>query len=240
MNKEVKITIIFSVLLVAVCTLMVFLGNDILVILENDRPSQSIGTTSNGSLINGKRLPTSGPNFHAYSRLAALLGRNTVNNRVRDAVVDAYEKMETTMPDRQFIYGETGWPQGGAFPPHKTHQNGLSVDFMVPVVDEKGKPATLPASVFNKFGYEIEFDERGRYKDISIDFEAIAVHLLELKKSAASNGLSIRIVIFDPTLQKLLFKAPSGVKLKSSLPFSTKPAWVRHDEHYHVDFTLDE
>jgi penicillin-insensitive murein DD-endopeptidase len=59
-------------------------GNDGARVFEDSLPSRSIGTVSNGSLQYGKRVPTSGPNFVAYSRLGALLGRNSVNSSVRD------------------------------------------------------------------------------------------------------------------------------------------------------------
>ena len=45
-------------------------------------------------------------------------------------------------------------------------------------------------------------------------------------------------MIFDPRLQPLLFKTKYGKKLKGKLKFNTKQAWVRHDEHIHVDFAL--
>lgn len=41
-----------------------------------------------------------------------------------------------------------------------------------------------------------------------------------------------------PGLQPLLFRAPQGQLLRARMRFSTRPAWVRHDEHYHVDFRL--
>jgi penicillin-insensitive murein endopeptidase len=39
-------------------------------------------------------------------------------------------------------------------------------------------------------------------------------------------------------LQKHLFATAEGAQLKNLLTFSTKQAWVKHDEHYHVDFDV--
>jgi len=47
-------------------------------------------------------------------------------------------------------------------------------------------------------------------------------------------------VIFDPQLQKHVFATESGKALKGKVAFSPKPAWVRHDEHDHIDFTVDK
>lgn len=45
-------------------------------------------------------------------------------------------------------------------------------------------------------------------------------------------------MIFEVPLQQHLFATADGADLKKLMPFSTKPAWVKHDEHYHVDFEL--
>lgn len=212
-------------------------GNDVARAIEDSRPSTSIGTVSNGRLENGKRLPTSGPNFVAYSRLGALLGRNSVNSSVRDAVVDAYGALEGSAPGWFFTYGETGWPSGGRFRPHRSHQNGTSVDFMMPVRSSaSGQPVRFPAALFNKVGYGLDFDQRGIYADYKIDFEIIARHLVALEGASRHHGLAITKVILAPEYLKLLWATPTGATLQKKLPFMQKAAWVRHDEHYHVDF----
>ena len=71
------------------------------------------------------------------------------------------------------------------------------------------------------------------------DFEAMAIHLLALEKTARANGTPIVHVIFDPVLQPKLFATPSGAQLaRRGLAFSQYRAWVRHDEHYHVNFAV--
>lgn len=151
--------------------------------------------------------------------------------------MDAYAALEKTMPDKVFVYGETGLANGGRFRPHRTHQNGLSVDFMVPVIDASGRSVPLPTSVLNKFGYGIKFDSAGRYKGYQIDFEAIAEHLYQLHAAASARGIGIGLVIFEPTLQPRLFATKRGEFLRT-LPLMKKQAWIRHDNHYHVDFVL--
>jgi len=36
----------------------------------------------------------------------------------------------------------------------------------------------------------------------------------------------------------MLFQTEYGKKLKGKLKFNPKQAWVRHDEHIHVDFAI--
>lgn len=153
-------------------------------------------------------------------------------------MLDAYAELERALPDRVFVYGETGWKKGGQFKPHKTHRNGLSVDFMVPVLDKNELSIELPSSVLNKWGYDLEFDTGGRKDDLKIDFEAIAEHIYQLHVSAKKRGIGLWRVIFDPTLQPYLHASSRWPYLKENVQFSTKPSWVRHDEHYHVDFDV--
>jgi penicillin-insensitive murein endopeptidase len=214
-------------------------GNDVAIVLEDNEPSQSVGTTANGHLVHGKRLPNGGANFQAYSRLGTALGRNAVHGQVRDAVLEAYATLARTQPGLVFVYGETGWPDGGRLRPHRTHRNGLSVDFFVPVRDRAGASVPLPTWPWTRFGYDIEFDATGRAGDLAIDDAAIVAHLDALDAAARRHGLRIERVIFDPSLQPALFAAPGGAGLRQRVPFMPGQAWVRHDEHYHVDFRLD-
>jgi len=196
------------------------------------------GTTANGRLENGVQLPGKGNNYRAYSIILAGAGRTFVHSRVYDVVVNTYTSLEKSRPKSMFVYGETGWIIGGRFKPHKTHQNGLSVDFMVPVVDPEGNSVPLPTGPFNKYGYGIEFDKKGRYKDLTIDFEAMAAHIRALHVEARKAGIDIWRVIFDPRLQPYLYAAKNGKYIQRHIRIPAKKSWVRHDEHYHVDFKV--
>ncbi|MDJ0940999.1 MAG: penicillin-insensitive murein endopeptidase [Woeseiaceae bacterium] len=201
-------------------------------------PSVCYGTTSNGRLENGWKLPASGPNFVAYSTIGRMAGRTYVHSSVYAVVLEAYEQLATEMPERIFVYGETGKKKGGEFKPHKTHRNGLSVDFMVPVLDASGDSVKLPSSVMNKWGYDLQFDAAGHLEGLEIDFEAIAEHVYQLHVIAERHGIGIWRVIFDPELQPLLENSPRWPYLQQNVQFSTRRSWVRHDDHYHVDFEV--
>ena len=235
-RSRVAIVIIAALAFGIIAAIM--FGNDIAIALESSAASRSIGTKAGGRLEHGKRLPTSGPNFRAYSRLGALLGRNSVHGDVRATILDAYAELARAS-DITWIYGETGWPSGGRFPPHRSHQNGLSVDFMVPVRSTNGDVALLPTAPWRTFGYAIEFDSAGRSEDLRIDFPAIALHLEALDRSARRHGLAIELVIFAPELRRRLVATDAGRRLERRMPWMTGTPWVRHDEHYHVDFRVE-
>lgn len=197
------------------------------------------GTTSNGRLENGVALPEKGENFKSYSTLAHTLGRIYVHSTVRDVIVDAYKRLEKEQPGKVYKYAETGFAEGGRFKPHKTHQNGLSVDFTVPVVNEKGESVTLPTHMFNKYGYNVDFDETGKYDELRIDFEALGAHLVALDKTAKQYRIGIWRVLFAPDLQPRLYATEYGEYIKKHIKIPEKQSWVRHDDHYHVDFQLN-
>jgi penicillin-insensitive murein DD-endopeptidase len=196
------------------------------------------GTVANGRLEDAAKLPAEGVNFRPYSSLGVTLGRTYVHSIVRGIVADAYAALEKSASGKVFVYGETGWASGGRIRPHRTHQNGLSVDFMVPVLDEDGRSVPLPGNVLNRYGYDIEFDRDGRHEDLTIDFDALAEHLYQLDRAARRRGTGLRLVIFDDAYLPRLFATKRGRYLRDHLPFMKARPWVRHDEHYHVDFAV--
>lgn len=200
--------------------------------------SRCFGTVANGRIADSVRLPLSGPNFSAYSTIAAGAGRTYVHSSVAQIVERSYRTLETALPGTVFVYGETGLADGGRFKPHRTHQNGTSVDFFVPVRDGKDRSVPLPTPVTQRFGYDIEFDKEARHGEYRIDFEAMAEHLYQLDAAAKAEGTGIVQVIFDRAYLPKLFATKRGPWLEKHLSFMRSKPWVRHDEHYHVDFAI--
>lgn len=200
--------------------------------------SQCFGTVSNGRIEGSVKLPTSGPNFAAYSAVGAALGRTYVHSKVAETIVAAYDALRADFPSNRYVYGESGWPSGGRFRPHRTHQNGLSVDFFVPVRDAAGQSVPLPTGVTHRLGYDIEFGANAKHAEYTIDFPSLAEHLYQLHVAAKGRGIGIALVIFDTRYLPRLFATPRGPYLARQLPFMKGKPWVRHDEHYHVDFAV--
>lgn len=219
-------------------TLLVVLGLTILAKPVFASDSQCFGTASKGRMEGGVKLPISGPNFEAYSDLAAAAGRTYVHAKVAEVVTAAYAALQLERPSTRYVYGETGWASGGRFRPHRTHQNGLSVDFFVPVRNAEGASVAIPTGVTNRLGYDIEFDASANYGEYSIDFPALAEHLYQLHVAAKARGAGIALVILDPPFLPKLFATPRGAFLQQHLRFMAGKVWVRHDEHYHVDFAV--
>ena len=208
-------------------------------VASSQDPSICFGSTANGRLENGWKLPARGENFVSYSTLGRMLGRTYVHSTVYSILLEAYRALANSAPERIYVYGETGKKRGGEFSPHKTHRNGLSVDFMVPVLNTEQRSVPLPSHALNKWGYALEFDASGQLDELKIDFEGIAAHLSALHRAALEHGADIDRVIFDPELQPFLHETNHWPYLRDNIRFSSRRSWVRHDEHYHVDFKLE-
>lgn len=217
--------------------------NHLLYAMEDaTQASTSTGEIASGRLQQGRRLPTRGENFSSYSELGSLLGRTHVHSAVHDTLLDAYAALKSSHPRHRFVYAETGWPKGGSFAPHHTHQNGLSVDFVVPVVkrpshgEDPPPPSSLYCGLWNMWCYGVTFDAEGHTATHAIDFEALGAHLIALDDAARTHGTRIERVILAPDLRAHLLATSHGAAIEKRLQFLQGKAWVRHDDHYHVDF----
>ncbi len=196
------------------------------------------GTTNNGSVENAVALPREGKNFVRMSQGPVSATRVFVHSIVGEVVQSAYASLASTHPDIRWVYGETGFAQGGPIPPHKTHQNGTSVDLFVPVLDKEEKSTAFPLSLENGFGYKVSFDARGNNASHSIDFAALGDLLFALQVEGQKRGAPLKLVVFQKELRGPLFSSPRGAWLSTNIPF---PSWddsVRHDNHIHVDFDV--
>ncbi len=216
---------------------ILFVFPDTLLLFENNKPSTSKGSVSRGSVADAKRVPMRGKNYTTYSFWGYLFNRTYAHDKVKQTILNAYETCETSCPNTRFLLGEIGFPNGGKFLPHRTHRNGMSVDFMSPL--KKGEKYLGTGyhryNFLNLWGYAFEFDEDGKDGKREMDFETMALHLQALDKSAKNNGLYIQKVILHPDLRNKLLQTKEGKRIKH-LPFTKNPVILRHDDHYHVDF----
>jgi penicillin-insensitive murein endopeptidase len=169
----------------------------------------------------------------------AASGRQYVHSRVRDTLVAAFSALHAAKPERTFVLGETGLEPGGRFRPHRSHQNGLSVDIFMPVRDDSGHAVLTPTAPWQKFGYALEFDAKGEGSGLSIDFDSLAELVLELNRQAQLHGLALeRIIVAPEYIDRVIGASNSGEMAALVGRFTRRPAWVRHDEHLHVDFRV--
>lgn len=207
---------------------------------KNTGKSISYGKVHAGSLTNGYKLPYSGNNFRYFSPFSYfILGRTYIHSSVYKTVLDSYASCEKELPGTSFRIMECSKKHGGKMSPHRTHQNGLSIDFMTPL-KKNGKQK----KAYNRIGifrYLLNFDSNGKLnKKVIVDFETMARHILLLDNEAMKNGLGVKKVIFKINLKDELFATKSGAELKKRGIYFARNLPERidklHDDHYHVDF----
>ena len=190
-----------------------------------------VGRTNSGSVEGARRLPIRGGNFETYCLPCVLALRTYGHAPAIETTLAAFERLARERPGTRYVYGEIGRPWGGRFRPHRTHRNGLSFDFMVPLTG-----TTLPTGVGNRFGYDETFDENGLGTAGQIDFPAVAALIRALDREAGVRGGGISLVVLAPDLQDDLERADPGIT--DALRFNRRASWVRHDDHIHVDFAF--
>ena len=206
----------------------------------NSGESKSSGKVSKGKLENGYLVPFKGENFHYFDTTSFLLGRGFVNSKVYQTLVDSYGALNSTSK-LNWCLMECSNQAGGKLMPHLTHQNGLSCDFMSPML--KNGNVTNEYDNLGADHYFLNFNSSGKLIDnevYSINFDAIGEHILALNEAAKQNGLKIEKVIWKIELKDELFASKYGAQLKQSgIYFATSLSHMineLHDDHYHVDF----
>jgi penicillin-insensitive murein endopeptidase len=238
MKKKRKI--FFYCILASISTLIFF--TDCSHKIKGSGTSESVGEVNNGSLVNGRKFPFRGTNYKYYSRVSyAVFNRAWVHEKVLKTCIDAYETCQTTCPNHKFLLMECSCKHGGKMWPHRTHQNGTSVDFGTPLL--KNGEAYFFHNHYGLAHYAMKFDENGisqANKKISIDFETMGKHILALHEAAKKNGLSIKKVIFKIDLKDNFLASENGKKVaKKGIYFAQSLPKIideQHDEHYHIDF----
>lgn len=204
-------------------------------------PSKCNGSESAGTLDHSKLIPFAGTNYRYFDTMSYLAGRAYMSDKMRDILLASYKELEQTASGRHFMCMESGLKNGGPIPGHRTHQNGQSVDLMVPLLKNG-----LPYYGLDSMGgnhYLLEFDDKGRFRNdstITIDFNLIGQQVLSLDKQARLRGYHVKKVILKLELKDEFYATPNGKKVRQKniyLAMNLPPLTNKqHDDHFHVDF----
>lgn len=203
--------------------------------------SISSGSVGKGQLKHATLLPFSGSNYQYFDTSSYLMGRGFMHTDVANIILAAMEELDSTCAERKFYIMESSLKQGGKLDPHRTHQNGLSVDFLCPKL--KDNQPYYELDTIGALHYFLAFNDQGQLnKDTSVclDFESIAQEILALNNAANQYGYSIEKVIFKLELKDELFATKTGKLLQQkNIYFARhldKMVNDVHDDHFHIDF----
>ena len=210
---------------------------------QDSLKTKSIGSVSRGSLQNGTLIPFSGSNFMYFDTASYLSGRAFTHQLVAQTVINTFKTFELNGEKRKFSIMEFSNEHGGKMFPHRTHQNGMSADMMMPL-QKRGKP-DYGLDDLGAMHYLLEFNKEGQYINdtaISIDFEMVANEINQMHIEAEKLGLTITKVIFNTNLRDELFATTHGQFFAANGPYITRNLEPvindLHDDHFHVDFEI--
>lgn len=101
----------------------------------------------------------------------------------------------------------------------------------------EAKPVELPLLGATRLCPTIGSDDDDDDDDRRLDFEALAQLIVAVEREARVRGSGIERVIIAPEYRATLLATPTGRTfgpLAARVPKMS--AWVRHDEHVHIDF----
>lgn len=213
----------------------------------NDLPSISHGTVGNGSLENGKLIPWEGIGYRYFDTASYLGGRAFLNDKVLASILDGFKALNGFKPIEEgekkplFRVMECSHQKGGKLYPHRTHQNGTSVDLMMPKL-KNGQDYNELDDIGSRH-YFLNFSDQGILDSdtsVQINFEKVASMIMCMNKGAQLYGYKVSKVIIKIEYKDALFAGPVGQKLKSSGIYIVKSLGPQvnafHDEHIHLDF----
>jgi penicillin-insensitive murein endopeptidase len=111
-------------------------------------PSRWSDSGVNRLLAGALLVGWAGDGFVTFSTLGNRLGRQYVNSCVRDTLPASFGALHSAQPDRTYVVGETGLRHGGRLGPHRSHQNGLSVDIFMPLRNARGGRVLMPTNAW--------------------------------------------------------------------------------------------
>ncbi|MBX7225551.1 MAG: hypothetical protein K1X55_05940 [Chitinophagales bacterium] len=211
---------------------------------RNSGKSISIGKLNNGKLVNAYQVPFLMRNAAYFSFVSYFISDNGfVHSSVYKTIIDGYAICEHTCPHNYFRIMECSGEKGGKLRLHRTHQNGRSIDFMVPKL-KNGKPF-MALDHLGLWHYNLSFTDEGKWlknSKVALDFETMAKHILALDDAGKKNGVSIERVILKIELKDDFYRTKSGKEVQrrgiyfaKSLPEGINSA---HQDHYHIDFKI--
>lgn len=200
-----------------------------------DGTSISVGKTSGGYLVDGKRLPDKGDGYLTREVWLARENRFGTDEMV-ELVTGVARRLAPQMKGARLVIGDMSSRHGGnglantAF--HRSHQSGRDTDFVYPMRDADGKPFEADAMH--------AFDGRGRSHDKSdITLDIPRTWLLVKELVSAPEATVQFIFMYEPIAQLVLEHAaadgePPQLIAKARRALRQPGDSARHDDHLHV------
>jgi penicillin-insensitive murein endopeptidase len=169
----------------------------------NDGTSLAFGTTSQGMLIHGRRLPASGDGW-MIPPLWSNRGNNFGTDELVGLIVRAARRVRQDSPGGPPLYVADLSPQlGGRSIWHRSHQTGRDADLMFFLLDTNDKPQPVPWGMWL-------LDDDGKTRKVDKHGNALAQPRLHL--DVDREWLLVRALLSDPAVDVQYLFISEGLK----------------------------
>jgi len=220
--------------LVLLVFLRIFPGT--LLLFDSNEPSISYGSSNKGSIENARRLPYKHKGYSTYSYLGYLAGRTYVHENVKNTLLEAFENLHEKYQDWDFVIGDASYKEGGPMAFQEEKQNGLEVDFLLPLV-ENGIPYSKQR-ITNYWNYSMEFDEFGRLDGMEVDYSVLAGMLVAIQEAGANYQLTIKKIEMHPEIKRGLLGKNLASLLKNILGGSVRKDGKASPAYFTITFDM--
>lgn len=194
--------------------------------------SMSVGTVTDGHMVNGAPLPFPG---RTYGVLPRQVRRNLVygSQELIAALVDASEYVAEVYPGSVLWLGNVGREHGGDIPWSVSHNSGRDADVAFYTTDPSGVPVQPPDLLhYRGDGRTVEYGGYYRFDD--------ARNWALVKALVTSQRTQVQyLFISNPLRQRLLSHArsrgePAAIVERAASLMQQPGAEIPHDDHLHV------
>lgn len=208
---------------------------------ESTHQSRSIGSVTDGFLVNARPIPKPHPHLDILPRQFER-GLHYTGGPMYDLLVDAAEHVAEAHPESRVHLGNLSAPGGGNIPHSVSHNNGRDADVMFFTVDEHGEPTRPPdlLSMNDEGWFDGSEREETKFPELVLKFDVERNWRL-IEGMIESDAADIQyIFVSNPLRRKLLREATRRGASAQTLAIarevlvqpggSTPP----HDDHFHV------
>lgn len=198
----------------------------------------STGTTADGQLSGGIRLPRQGPGYR-YNPSKRDEARYGVVEMI-GAVIEASAVVERELPGSEALIGELSLPEGGPISGHGSHQAGRDVDVLFYLLGPDGEPFESKAIPLDPSGAGTEYgdlSDPGDDRPVTLDVprtwrfvQAILEH-----EGAAVQRIFVVEHLRDILLEEAARVSAPEATVELFAAVTCQPGFP-HDDHLHIRF----
>jgi murein endopeptidase len=192
----------------------------------------SLGTTENGRLVRGRRMPARG-DHHALQPFTVGRGFRFATDELVDGLLWVAERVTREGVVPRLVLGNLSQQEGGEMPISRSHESGRDVDVPLLAMDRRGRPLGPLYHRFDARGLSQTSGDRVRF-DAARTWKLVRA-LIECPR------FELQTIVLAPSLTRMVLHAaraagePEALVARAAKALAKPlPGIKAHDNHMHV------